>query len=291
MKKIVSVILAACMLFALVPVTTATETALKLADDGSNVVTEQEISDFISYSVKPYSMFWCGIYKSGIGKTMLSYAPDNEEKIDSVVEEVTDLIVRFRNGEKVTREDLSHSYDRIDEVARTIVIDRIWLTDLVELCSYEQNLNNYYPEELWSVFQTKLQEATAISKNEAITDIRVSDAYWELLFCFHDLCIFNLIPGDLDASGDTDIIDVTWLQRYLVNMISLNSSQKSICVINRQTGDEPDVTDATMIQRYLVGMVDTIDAPYIYDLLKYGSHRVCVTNYYYEYYVRRNHSL
>lgn len=57
--------------------------------------------------------------------------------------------------------------------------------------------------------------------------------------------------GDADLDGEVTIIDVTLIQRYLVNMTEMNGLQIELTDV-ADTG--LDITSATLIQRYIVGM-------------------------------------
>ena len=58
--------------------------------------------------------------------------------------------------------------------------------------------------------------------------------------------------GDVDLSGEVDIVDVTYLQRYTIKMYSITARQLKSADVTRD-GDG-DAVDATYLQRFLIGM-------------------------------------
>ena len=67
---------------------------------------------------------------------------------------------------------------------------------------------------------------------------------------------FSAPDGDIDDSGDVNIIDATYLQRYLAEFIDLDEE-------HIERGDYncdgiTDVTDVTTLQRYLAGMIKPV---------------------------------
>lgn len=61
----------------------------------------------------------------------------------------------------------------------------------------------------------------------------------------------ELICGDADGDGEITIIDVTTIQRHLVDMIQLSDERLLAADVS---GDGIDITDATWIQRWLVSI-------------------------------------
>lgn len=62
----------------------------------------------------------------------------------------------------------------------------------------------------------------------------------------------DVLSGDADSSGDIEIIDVTYIQRYLAYMIPLTSRQIKAADADRSSA--VDIIDATILQRALAGM-------------------------------------
>jgi hypothetical protein len=59
----------------------------------------------------------------------------------------------------------------------------------------------------------------------------------------------DVLMGDVDLSGDADIVDVTYLQRYSIKMYSITARQLKAADVLRD--GEVDITDVTYLQRQL----------------------------------------
>ena len=66
----------------------------------------------------------------------------------------------------------------------------------------------------------------------------------------------DLLMGDVDQSGEVDIVDVTFLQRFVIKAFSLNARGLKASDVLRD--GEPDAVDATQIQRYVVRAVSEL---------------------------------
>ncbi len=62
----------------------------------------------------------------------------------------------------------------------------------------------------------------------------------------------DVLMGDVDDSGEVDIIDVTYLQRYVIAMYGLTAHQLKAADFDRS--GEADAVDATMLQRSVTGL-------------------------------------
>lgn len=67
-----------------------------------------------------------------------------------------------------------------------------------------------------------------------------------------DAELVTYIRGDCDGDGDVLIVDVTLIQRVLVDMIPRYFDERAADVDD----NGPDISDATMIQRYLAEIND-----------------------------------
>lgn len=63
----------------------------------------------------------------------------------------------------------------------------------------------------------------------------------------------TLVYGDADCDGEVTTVDVTLIQRVLVNMDHAGEFNIKAADVN---GDGLDITDATLIQRFVVKMID-----------------------------------
>ncbi len=60
--------------------------------------------------------------------------------------------------------------------------------------------------------------------------------------------------GDVDGSGEVDIVDVTFIQRILADIINATPAMRIRGDVDKS--GELDIVDGTYIQRYLVGIND-----------------------------------
>ncbi len=65
------------------------------------------------------------------------------------------------------------------------------------------------------------------------------------------------LKGDVNGDGKVNIVDATDIQKYIVQMISLNEEQLKAADV---TGDgKIDIKDVTLIQKYLVELIPTLE--------------------------------
>ncbi len=67
---------------------------------------------------------------------------------------------------------------------------------------------------------------------------------------------FRVPNGDIDDSGEVDVLDVTVLQRFLCELIQLDEEHEKRG--DYDASGDTDIPDATMLQRYLADMVDPV---------------------------------
>lgn len=68
----------------------------------------------------------------------------------------------------------------------------------------------------------------------------------------HKVSYDDVVMGDADGSGDVEIIDVTYIQRYLAKIFALTSSQIVASDVTRD--GSPDIIDVTILQRAIAGI-------------------------------------
>lgn len=161
---------------------------------------------------------------------------------------------------ETTKEEIENYYRELDEKAARVVILNKELKFLIDFCKLENNGGLYYPNELWNEFQSKIAIAEEVySKGE--DSIEVSNAFWNLMFAYNDICIVNQVPGDVDFDGEVSILDATIVQRFLAKLCDLNSSQ--LLILDKGRTNEVTVLDATEIQRFLAKLQSNLDYKYL----------------------------
>ena len=64
--------------------------------------------------------------------------------------------------------------------------------------------------------------------------------------------------GDVNGDANITVVDATYIQRYLANLISFSETQKIAADVNGD--DNITITDATCIQKYIAGLIDKFPA-------------------------------
>ena len=67
---------------------------------------------------------------------------------------------------------------------------------------------------------------------------------------------FTVLCGDIDDSGEVDIVDATILQRFLCELYELDEEHEKRG--DYDVSGDTDIPDVTMLQRYLSGMIDPV---------------------------------
>jgi len=186
------------------------------------------------------------------------------EELLNLINEVFEYHEEVCNGRKTTIEEIDNYYKRLDDAAEKVIILHDELMILIDCCKQEKNDNLYYSEELWSEFRSKLAVAEQVY-NKGEDTIEVSNAYWDLLFAYNEICVVNGIPGDVDFDGRVTIFDATLIQFNLAKTNSFNSSQIYVGDLTLEDSDI-SIMDATTIQMYLAKIYDTINSDRLLNL-------------------------
>ena len=154
--------------------------------------------------------------------------------------------------------------DKMREELRNIVIDRVEVEELVAICEKENNDNGYYDEELWNDFQSELAQAKELLADESIVDLRVNTAFYELMYQYNLLCTYNTVRHDVNNDGKMTIMDATYIQRFLVQLETMNTSQLYILGVLYKH-NSVSIHEATWIQRYCAKLADPLDTYFYVD--------------------------
>lgn len=182
---------------------------------------------------------------------------DAWKEASAMVEGYFNSYMHTYDGE-ISMQTATEKYNVLYEELYKMVIDRSELEKLVAFCEKENNDNGYYEAELWNDFQTEIDLSKELLADESITDVRVNDAFYELMYQFSLLCSSNNLTEDIDNSGKMTILDATYVQLYLLEKRSINSSQ--ILVAGKFKEEDIDIIDATTIQRKCAKIEDHIDS-------------------------------
>lgn len=170
---------------------------------------------------------------------------ESKEEFSQIFNEAWDFCMTFEDGGEATAEEVISYFAKLDEAAKKIIIVPQELKYLIDCCKLEKNDDLYYPAELWDDFQSKIAVAEEVY-NKGETTIEVSNAYWDLLFSFNDICTVNTLEGDIDFDGELSVLDATIVQRAVAGLCEFNSSQLTAL------GFDVSIINATNIQRAAV---------------------------------------
>ncbi len=266
MKKIVSLILAFVVLLSMsvfsFSATSNEELNFEVSDELLEAVKVEEVSltklaFWLTFDCDDYGYTFR--FTDKIFDSRIECDKDSAEELLQLMDEVYDFYEEVYDGRKTTVEEIDSYYTKLDEAAKKIIIVPQELKYLIDCCKLENNDDSYYPAELWADFQSKIAVAEEVySKGE--TTIEVSNAYWDLLFSFNDICIVNPLEGDVDFDGELSVIDATLVQRCVAKLGEFNSSQ--LTVLGSYNNKNIKILDATNIQR-AVAKLD-------YDVISYS---------------------
>ena len=171
---------------------------------------------------------------------------ESAQALNQTITEVWDYSDE-NSGTEPNMEKINYYYAKMNEEASQVIIVTKELKYLLDFCNLEKNNDLYYPSDVWENFQNKLTVAQEVYDKGEDT-IEVSNAYWDLLFAFNELCIINPVSGDVDFDGNPTVIDATFIQKNVAQLCAFNSSQKTLC------GASVTILDATQIQKAIANI-------------------------------------
>ncbi len=252
--------------------------------------TLRDVYDLQIYAQRFPQLFYIEGESSPFNTMYLLDVADSDNKgadFLPLLEQIAELKAGMTDQDsEITVEQLKGYYDSLDNLARAYTIDKQELEILLDRCEPETNTNTYYPDNLWADFIAAKETAFEVYGDDTITDLRVSDAYWTLRFAYDALCAVNPLAGDVDFDGEANVIDVTIIQRYCAEFITLNSSQCIVGTLNDLASHtDLDITDATILQRYLVNLIPEINSHYLSNLTTpaYRGRIACNNTYFMNY--------
>ncbi len=169
--------------------------------------------------------------------------PESAQELYALINEVYDVMY---NEETMSADEVDEYYIALDEAAEKVVLVPQELKYLIDFCEREKNENSYYPSPMWDEFQNKLAVAKEVYEIGE-TSIDVSNAYWDLLFCYNDICTVNPVEGDVDFDGVVTVMDATLIQNCVAKLCTFNSSQ--LLTIGESHNDRVNVLSATNLQK------------------------------------------
>ena len=186
---------------------------------------------------------------------------------DNVFTNAISDVLRGINNDLTDEEFLAY-YDELRQASRNPQVTNSEILFLINICEKEDNRKSFYSEEVWEPFVKALNDAKeAYNRNTDNGTVYYSDQvegnskiYWDLYFAYNDLCLQVTKSGDVDGSGEADIVDVTYIQRSATGIgPRLNAAQRCAGCMQTYTAygpkeAYPDIVDATLLQRKLTGL-------------------------------------
>ena len=288
MKKVIAIILAACIMLFLIPSASAYDHLLskdfvpwdyqpKTLDD--NHTLAEKVRELYRYCDSLFTYFnyfpedFSGFIDPVEDNVSLYFSGDFEP-LDAAVRRVYNEVYKYSGKdfvETATDEFFRSYYDELKEASKVPQVSYYEIEFLVKICAKEDNSSGFYSSEVWEPFAAALDNAIEAcdkynnSRIYSDPDEGNSDIYWDLYFAYNKLCMQLSVPGDANGDGEADIVDVTYLQRQLTGgAVRLTAAQRCVSCVNvnysRGGASElyPDMIDVTYLQRYHTRMYDSL---------------------------------
>ncbi len=254
MKKIISIILCAVILFSSI----ASLNVSAFEVDRSNKVT---LIDLINLHRNFYN-YWFAI--GGVNP----YGGYSRISMRELIVEARKII----DDPNATDEQIQKIYYDMWDQANNMAIVPVYAYNTYENAVKEENYNNWYSEEDWNRFTEKREnlknkiykyygiyrydngyvKLTYIGPAplEEVAEYAVSDAFYEMLKVYNQMTNEYQLTGDLNRDGKADIQDVTLIQKYIAEQEKLTGAQKMLAGGRRY--ENVSVKEATEIQKRIV---------------------------------------
>lgn len=158
-----------------------------------------------------------------------------------------------------TEEDYALACDEFLEVWLNFDIYPSYAKAAYEMALKEKNYNNYYSDEDWTNFQSKLKDLGDVIDSLGDSQQFSSDltkAFHAMLKAYNKMTNAYTLKGDLNNDGSVNVADVTLLQKYLAGTEELTGAQKMLT--GAYIYEDLSITDATLIQKYSVQLIEKI---------------------------------
>lgn len=172
----------------------------------------------------------------------------------------------YHQEEPATAEEYKSAKDKLYTASYNLQVSVDYAKAGYEKACKEQNYNNWYSDEQWSEFQTKLAnlKAALTPADGSYTDAwAVTKAYNELISIYNKMTNAYTLKGDVNRDGSFDIMDVTLVQKYVVHEVNFTGAQK---MLTNEKKYESDITvaTATNLQKNIIGIGDGFKNNYIF---------------------------
>lgn len=192
-----------------------------------------------------------------------------------------------------TDEDYTKAYaDILKEKYSGLIQPKIAIAS-VEQAEKEKNYNNWYSDEEWDLYQTKIKKlreavgnySSTANHQYSLDEMKViTEAFHEWLYTLNSMTNKDYVKGDVDGNGVVNINDATTVQKALASMCNLTTAQKMRArsvLYNRAVNSSDSmgryiitINDVTQIQRYLSG--NKVESDKIYNLPNTDGRKICI---------------
>ena len=192
-----------------------------------------------------------------------------------------------------TDEDYTKAYaDILKEKYSGLIQPKIAIAS-AEQAEKEKNYNNWYSDDDWDLYKTKIKKlreavgnySSTANHQYSIDEMKViTDAFHEWLYTLNSMTNKDYVKGDVDGNGVVNINDATTVQKALASMSNLTTAQKMRArsvLYNRAVNSSDSmgryiitINDVTQIQSYLSG--NKVESDKIYNLPNTDGRKICI---------------
>ncbi len=146
---------------------------------------------------------------------------------DSDVYNLACDLERVSNDKNSTYRDLLDAYDELMYAINNMQIYTYFSEETYKLSLKEQNYNNRYSEEDWSIF-VKNRDALKEALDMGL-DSKITEAFYDLPYCYNVMTNRYKLRGDVNKDGEVNVIDAILVQKYLAGLENFTGAQRMLC--------------------------------------------------------------
>ena len=211
MKKLISI-----LLVGILAVSSVAFSASAAENENSEAEVEREK---LGQLLDAYS-----ILNSNIGEARMYFAVDGGT--------YNDAYALYNQEELATAEEYKNMKDKLYDVSYNLHIDVAYAKDAYDNACKEQNYNNWYSDDEWNKFQSKLADLKTalepyVSGTRDYDVLAITNAYNELIAVYNKMTNAYTVKGDVNKDGVFDIKDVTLVQKYITHEVEFTGAQEN----------------------------------------------------------------
>lgn len=150
-----------------------------------------------------------------------TWSDESTQRMKETVTKVRDEVYKCETVEEV------NSYRALlDDAVEKMCISSSELKWMLDYMERDYNSTGYYDDDTYAELKNIYETAQAAIESEV--DVDIHNSYIDMRNELNKLCGYNLVRYDVDMDGEFNIKDCTYLQLYLADFVSLNSSQSYV---------------------------------------------------------------